>query len=267
MTDLHPIWRLLLVSLLAMPAFAEERPMLRLCHEVEDLPPYIITQTHDQLPPQPGLVLELIERAAEQAQVHLELHRQPWKRCIHAVQQGGNDGLFVVIWEAERDAWARFPGRDLQLQQPVDPRFRLWQVDYSIIVHKDTSLNWDGEKFSGVERGVGAPLGYVVRKRLETLGVLATTPPAADTALKLIALKRLDGFVIEREIGLNLIERLQLTGELRLLPLPLMQAEWYVPLSHQFYQRHPQVAERFWQALSEQREQLAAVLRRRYLNP
>jgi polar amino acid transport system substrate-binding protein len=267
MTDLHLICRLLLASLLAMPAFAAEWPTLRLCHEVEDLPPYINTQSNDQALTQPGLVLELIERAAEQAQVRLELHRQPWKRCIHAVQQGGSDGLFVVIWEAERDAWARFPGRDPLSQQPVDPDFRLWQVDYSIIVHKGTSLNWDGKKFSGVERGVGAPLGYVVRNRLETLGVLATTPPATDTALRLIALKRLDGFVIEREIALNLIERLQLAEELMLLPLPLMQADWYVPLSHQFYQRHPQVAERFWQALGEQREHLAAALRRRYLSP
>lgn len=255
----------LLTSVLAALAQAEPLPVLRLCYELEGLPPYINTAEADRDLPQPGLVLELIEQAARQAQVRVQTHRQPWKRCLHELQAGTSDGAFVAIWLAERDAWGRFPGRDPQRQLAADPRYRLWRVDYPIIVRKGSALQWDGQHFSGVRQGVGAPLGYAASQRLRELGVLASESLAPAKALKLVAAGRLDGYVLEREIGLALLERQALGGQLMFLPKPLLETDWYLPLSHQFYAAHPELAEGFWQALAEQRERHGADLARRYL--
>lgn len=256
---------LLLTLVLAAPAFAEPLPLLRLCHELEDLPPYISSNESNRDLPQPGLVLELIERAARHAQVQVQMHRQPWMRCMHEVQAGTSDGAFVAVWQADRDVWGQFPGRDLQRQKPVDPYYRLWRVDYPIIVRKDSALQWDGQRFQGLTYKLSSPLGYAARQHLEDLGALNTTSLTPAKALKLVARGRLDGYVLERHVGQELIQRLQLGEQLELLPLPLFNDDWYLPLSHQFYQRYPEVAERFWQALAMQREAFAKQLAQRYL--
>lgn len=257
---------LLLTAALAVPVQAESLPVLRLCHELGGLPPYINTAEADRDLPQPGLILELIEQAARQAQVQVQTHQQPWKRCIHELQTGTSDGAFVAIWQAGRDVWGRFPGRDPQRQLPADPHYSLWRVDYPILVRKGSALQWDGQRFQGVKYQLSAPLGYVARQRLEALGVLSSTSLTPAKALNLVAKGRLDGYVMERHVGQTLIDRLQLGDELMLLPQPLLEADWYLPLSHQFYQRHPEVAERFWRALAAQRDQLAVGLTRRYLS-
>jgi polar amino acid transport system substrate-binding protein len=70
----------LLSSLLVSAAHAEDWPLLRLCYESQDLPPYTSAPA-GAAADHPGLVLELIEQAARSAQLQLVLHRQPWKRC------------------------------------------------------------------------------------------------------------------------------------------------------------------------------------------
>lgn len=266
-----PVTRLLASLLLAAltgSATADDSwPLLRLCHEIEDLPPYINTSAANQHLPQPGPLIELLELAARQAEVRLELQRRPWKRCIHQLELGQSDGIFVAMWQPERDAWGRFPGRDAKQGSPVNPDYRLWRVDYPIIVRKDTPLQWDGTRFTGVSSGLSAPLGYVATQKLQKLGVLAGTPQTPEKALRLVAAGRLDGFVLERRVALSLIERLGLGGQLGLLPQPFIVDDWHLPLSHQFYQSHPQVAQRFWQAIAGQREAHAEEWRIRYQLP
>lgn len=238
--------------------------MLRLCYESEDLVPYTAPQPNSPVG-QPGLLLELVEQAARQARLRLDLHRRPWKRCIHEVRQGDSDGLFAAIWQADREAWGRFPGRLAQGMAPVAERQRLWRVTYRIIVRPDSSLEWDGRRFFGIVHGIGAPLGYATSQRLQALGVLASESFAVDKGLRMTAAGRLDGYVLEHEIGQALIERLQLQDRLTLLPMPLMTSDWYLPVSHQYYRDHPELAERFWAALAEQRERLGGELAQRYL--
>lgn len=266
-----PVIRLLaplLLGVLAGSATADDNwPLLRLCHEIEDLPPYINTSAANQQLPQPGPIIELLELAARQAEVRLELQRRPWKRCIHQLEQGQSDGIFVAIWQPERDAWGRFPGRDPQQNSPVDPHYRLWRVDYPIIARKGSALRWDGTRFEGVSAGLSAPLGYVANQKLKQLGVLAGTPQTSEKALRLVASGRLDGFVLEHKIAQSLIERLGLADQLTLLPRPFLVDDWHLPLSHQLYQRQPLLTQRFWQAIAEQREVHAAQWRVRYQLP
>lgn len=249
-------------ALLTLPVSAAEWPTIRLCYEATSLAPYTSAPAQTQ---GEGLVLDLLKAAALQAQVRLDLHQQPWKRCIHEMRQGSTDGIFVTVWQADRDVWGRFPGRDPEKQLPTDPLRALWPVEYVVIARSGGSLNWDGQHFSGVVNGVGAPLGYVTSQRLQALGVLASESMAPAKALRMVAAGRLDGYVLEHEIGLTLLRELQLDAQLELLPTPLLETEWYLPFSHQFYAAQPALAERFWKVLGEQRQQMAAELRQRYL--
>lgn len=250
----------LLLTLLPIPALAEQAA-LRMCYETEDAPPFI----GDHQSATPGLLLELVKSAAQQLDLRLEFQRQPWKRCILQLQSGQSDGIFAAIWQADRDAWGQFPGRDPQREQPVDRNYRLWQVDYPIITRIDSPLQWDGQQFSGLQHGLSAPLGYIASQRLQALGVLATASHSAEKALKLVTLGRHDGYVIERQIGNTHIHKLGLQPNLKVLPIPLLEADWYLPLSHRFTDQHPELAQRLWQALREKRQHQEAELSQRYL--
>jgi polar amino acid transport system substrate-binding protein len=263
-----PCARLNLIALcLLIPVAvqAETPEVLRICYETQDSRPFWPAMT-DQDEAKPGLLLELIQSAAQQAGLRLELQRQPWKRCILQLEHGQSDGIFPAIWQSERDAWGQFPGRDTQRNTPVQRQYRLWQADYPIIARNGGTLSWNGERFSGTRNGLSAPLGYVASQRLEALGVLAKPSYSPETALKLITLERLDGYVLERQIARNHILTLGLQTQLMLLPKPLFAADWYLPLSHQYFRQHPELAQRFWQALAEQREARSAELSARYLS-
>lgn len=80
---------------LALPAFAAQWPTIRLCYESAALVPYTSAPADKR---GAGLIIELLEAAAQQAQVRLQLHQQPWKRCIHEMRQGSTDGIFIAVW-------------------------------------------------------------------------------------------------------------------------------------------------------------------------
>lgn len=263
-----PYTRLSLATLTLLgsaSAMAATPEVLRICYEIEDSLPFWAAVA-DQSAPGQGLLIDLIQSAAKQANLRLEFQRQPWKRCILQLEQGQSDGIFTAIWQPERDVWGQFPGRDAKNNVPVQRAYRLWQVDYPIIIRNGSSLSWNGAQFSGTKNGLSAPLGYVANQQLATLGVLAKPSYTADIALKLIALERLDGYVLERQIARHHIRKLNLEAQLGFLPKPLLKADWYLPLSHQFYRQHPETAQRFWQALGEQREARTAELTARYLS-
>lgn len=247
---------MLLGLLLGSQASADSPAPLRLCYESSPFSPYL--NGSQQVPARnPGLILEhLVMPAAREAGLELELHGLPTKRCILEVQQNRTDALLASIWQPEREQWGRFPGEPGK----VDRRYRLWQAEFAIIVSPDSPLTWDGQRFQHMRHGLSAPLGFVIHKRLEQLGVLYPGSLSQESALRMIPQGRLDGFVIERLVALDLIGRSERPEQYRLLPQAFMRDDWYIPFSHGFHRQHPQRVERFWQALAERRERVEADL-------
>ena len=255
-TDLKAFLTFIICTLLSGPAWA-----FTLCIEEADYLPYMsgIGESKGK-----GMVPHMIRAAAKENQQPLKIVVYPWKRCIDMLSKGQTDALAGSIWLPEREAWGTFPKLTGQPKGAPDRSKRLWSGEYPVFVAQQGTLSYDGKQFNGVKTGLSAPSGYVAWQRLKDAGVLnpAVLPP--KTGLKLVALNRLDGYVVERHIGQHLLDKMGLTSQVTTLPTPYIKDDWYLAFSHQFQAANPDLTQRIWTSLGKIREEQGAELLRAY---
>jgi polar amino acid transport system substrate-binding protein len=241
----------LLALFIAQPAQVEadevKDPAIHFCYEAADQLPYV-----GPIGPQgrPGILIELIQQAAKDAGLRPSFTRRPWKRCMFNLKAGQSDGIFAVVWQAERDGWGHFPKTE---SGTLEREWRLWTARYYVYAHKESTLSWDGEKFEGLSFGVSSPLGYVINKRLVDMKVASTESHSVEEGFSLLKLNRLDAYVIDELAGDKQVARLDAKDVLIKHPIPFYKSDWYLPLSHSFVARYPRQAEMFWQSLQKLR--------------
>jgi len=231
---------------------------LKVCYESAGYYPYLTNANSDE---NPGILLEIILAAAKKTELNLVLYRSSWKRCQTDLKRGHADGIFAAIWSLEREGWASFPKNK---KSEVDDRRYLWKSIYKVHVSKDSKLTWNGKQFSQKDVKVAAPRGYIAYQMLEDLNVLPEVIYKASQGLKLVGKKRLDGYVIEEQIGKNLIRKNGLTKQVVSIENNFFEALWYLPLSKSFYKKNPKVAEKFFTAINESRIKLRIDLIKKY---
>ncbi len=250
---------LLLCSLAGAP-LASPAPV-RICYEYHAQPPYIFGE-HDVPTQHAGLLVELITQAVIASGLDVAFYRASWNRCLQDLKDGDADSTFAMIWTDDRDRWARFPKQtDGQLRTHA----RLWRGNYRVFTAIDHPLTWDGQQFSGLQFGLGAPLGYVAYQRLQAMDVLHPMALEPRWGLRLVAKGRMDGYVVDEYIGRWWLHQEQITEQMKILPASFFRDDWYLPFSLRFYDQNPEQAERIWSELARIREQLGDVLARRYL--
>lgn len=246
------LWWFVFTVLLSQPALA-----LTLCIEDADYSPFLNGSPGAA---HPGVLVELVQMAAAANHTQVILISHPWKRCIDMLSKGQVDAIAASIWLPEREAWGVYPKRPEQPDAAPDRELRLWHVEYPIFVSRQSTLSYDGQRFEGVRTGLSAPSGYVVWQRLKDAGVLHDTVLLPKAGLNLVALNRLDGYVVERNIGQHLLHDLGIEDKVTTLPTLFDQADWYLVFSHPFHRANTALAQRIWQSVGELREQQGAAL-------
>lgn len=245
-------WIFLLVSLIftAMSSAQE----LNVCVEDADYTPYINLENE-------GALSYLLNQAAAEVGLSVRYHHRPWRRCLSMVQYGAYDAVMAVSWTADRAKVLAFP-----LDAHGQPREedQIWLGDYSVFVHKDSALTWDGELFSGLKTGLGTPRGYVSEQRLKQLNALAPSSIPLDQGLSLVSLTRLDGYIVERQIGVHAARVAKIEARLKILPTPFIQLPWYVAFSPDYYTNNSAKVEQLWRSLGIIRTQSEEALERLY---
>jgi|GEM_PF-5086484 len=197
----------------------------------------------------PKVLKAAVVAAAAAIGYQVEFVEQPWLRCLFMVKNNLLDGLIATVWQAERNAWMQFP---LTAEGTLDNNRRVWRSDYPIYVAKGSTLNWDGQNFSGIQNGIGCPLGYHLATQLKSLGVLKSGVNTTTEGLAQVAQGSLDAFITEASIAQAHIEALGLKGQLQPLPEVFTTKDVFIPLSHQFYTNNTKAAEQFFTHLAEQ---------------
>ncbi|KLN61615.1 hypothetical protein WH96_04520 [Kiloniella spongiae] len=247
----------LLIILFQTTAWAEERPFV-LCTENQSYPPYFMGEQNTFPQKNPGILVEIIDASLKKTGFSVEFIRRPWKRCLKLIEQNKVDGIFASVHLKEREIIGRYPYLPVRLSisNKPDPDRRLRRVTYSLFKKTNSAFDWNGEKFSNLKHSIGAPAGYVVVKKLkEDHSVMANTRHLPAKGLQHVADGRLDAYIVESTIGRSLVKKLGLESKLTEIKQPFASYNWYMMISHKFYNTNPQIADKIWTTLGQYRQQ------------
>ena len=198
-----------------------------------------------------GLNFEMLKAVASAAGLRFSFHARPWRRCQDQLKTGEFDGSFGMSFTPERQAFAVYPPG-----QPPDANLRMFEGGYVLVRRRGTSVDFDGERITGLSLPIGAErsMSIVSDLRRQDYAVDDGTSSSIALLLKLDA-----GRIGAAAVGTDQMRDVLMQNDPRLrnlevVPIPLVIKPYFLVFSRQFVDAHPKVAERIWQGIAAHRE-------------
>ncbi|OUR96892.1 hypothetical protein A9Q84_11185 [Halobacteriovorax marinus] len=219
---------------------------INVCQDQKTFPPFHFSEAQVKKTGKLGIVKTKLNEAAKGLNLKINYIKLPWKRCAEMFKSGSVDALLAAIWSKERQGWGVFPRDE---NGKLDSSKKILTARYSIFTHRDSKVSWDGKKVLNLTSGLFSPKGYVVTKILSDLGVLQRFTSDPTLIVKVVARKRLDGFVSTDRVAYHLIKNQKLESQIKKLKIPILIDDWHIPVSHRFYKNNPKLVQSFWDNL------------------
>jgi polar amino acid transport system substrate-binding protein len=227
------------------PAIAAEP--VRVLFDVFENPPLIDGNGTAIDPVKPGLTIEMLRMAGEQANVPIALSRTPWRRGLYLIETGQADAIFASSFVEERLRYGVYPMKDGH----PDTRRKLFDQSYRLYVRAGSGVGWDGRALTNLHAPVGATTGYAVVPVLRAMGVEVVEEPSHLANLRELVAGRIDAYAELDTHVRPLLRSLpaEFGGIIELSP-PVLSKPYYLMFSRIFYVRAPKIAERIWDAIA-----------------
>jgi polar amino acid transport system substrate-binding protein len=236
------------LSLLPVPAWrvTHAAEPVRSFYDVFDNAPFI-NGNGTAIPAKPGLAIELIRMAAQQAHDAITLTRTPWERGLYLIQTGQADAIFASSFVKERLRYGVYPMKDGR----PDPSKKLFDQSYRLYVRAGSGVHWDGMTLSNLHGPVGATPGYAVIPVLRAMGVAVEEEPNHVANLRKLVAGRLGAYAeIDNHVRPLLHADPAEFGNIVELSPPLLSKPYFLMFSKIFYAKAPEVAEHIWDAIA-----------------
>lgn len=197
----------------------------------------------------PGIEIEMYRAIAEKMGLTLELKRLPWKRALLMLEHGQIDGLFPSSFKPERARIGQYP----MAQNSIDPSRRSRTNGYHLYKLKESDIAWDGNTFKNLNgQSLAAHQGWAIVSDLKDMKIEVVEIPAHSKAPDLLLYKRVAGFIaLETVFDAYIKQHPLATGEIVKVFPPVKEKSYYLLFSKQLYQKHPELAERFWDEIRD----------------
>jgi polar amino acid transport system substrate-binding protein len=220
---------------------------LLLCFEDSDVPPW-------RMRDQSGLNFVLLNGVARRLGLRFEYRPLPWRRCQDDLLSNRADGAFGMSWTHDRARVLRYPDG-----APQADGQRLFVGGYVLLRRRGNAVRYDGQRILGLRGSIGVQRGTSITQDLRRQGLPLddSAPDVRSTVLKLAA-----GRVDAAAIGTDQAERLlasdaALRAQVEIVQPPLIVKPYFLVFSPGFAQRHPQLVQRIWAAVTVERESAA----------
>ncbi|HEX8955981.1 MAG TPA: transporter substrate-binding domain-containing protein [Burkholderiaceae bacterium] len=212
-------------------------------------------------PARPGVAVEIVSLAAAEAGCKVRLSRLANLRVLRSTETGEIDGAILFSYDTERGASMVYPMKGGQL----DASRRLATFSYYLYRRKGGRINWDGVTLSNPDDvTIGINLGFSIADLLFKYNVKLEEVQTAEQNLGKLRLGRIGAYAMQEHIADPVIKQMHMEDEIEKLPVPLSTKNYYLAFSHKFYAAHPEVAEKMWSFIAEQRDALTKSLMPHY---
>lgn len=237
--------------LLFAPAVANaSEVVLRMVYSVEKSYPNMMGQG-PEIPNPPGIVIDIIKQTAKDIGVKIELRRLPDKRLFVHLKNGKADGNFSHSFSKDRMEFGVYPMKNGE----PDSDKRTNTAQYYLYKSKGSSLQSTAESLTQNGTLIGAQLGFSIVNDLTALGAKVTEVESSESLFKMLETGRVNGIAIHDNEGDFYVKTNKLNQIEKVEP-PLKTKHYYLMFSHQFVEKHPQIAEKFWNRIGEIREKV-----------
>jgi polar amino acid transport system substrate-binding protein len=163
------------------------------------------------------------------------------------LEAGEADGTFMSSYREERLRYGVYPMKD---GKPDESR-KLVDLSYWLYVREGSEIGWDGRTISNLHRPIGATTGYAVVGILEEMGLAVEVDPSHLRNLRKLVGRQIDAYAeLEAHVDALLDADARAFPTVAKLPRPLSTTPYYLMFSKTFYAAHPDLAERFWDAIA-----------------
>jgi len=220
-------------------------------YEDTQQPPYYLGE-YTVLKQNPGVAVEMIQMLEEKiAGLKIQLHRYPWIRCTQYLEDGRLDGIFNASFKKERLRIGHYPWK----QGEVNSDQRITTISYALYVHNDSPIEWDGKVLNSLGKGtIGAPRGYSIVGDLRSQGIIVEEVNTSEQIMTMLNHGRIAAGALQVVTADTILQNdSELAASIHKIEPSLAEKPYYLLISKQFYDAHPEVAQQIWKAIAELR--------------
>ncbi|WDE05922.1 transporter substrate-binding domain-containing protein [Thalassomonas viridans] len=238
-----------LLLLLFLPDVGAQQ-QIRLAYSDTESYPYQLGNGAEVASP-PGIAIDIINTAAENIGIRVIFERYPNSLILNHLHHGVIDGIFIFSYLKEREIFGVYP---MKAGLP-DVSKRIAQISYFLYRSKGGKADWDGERFTPEGTAVATQPAFSIIAMLRAHRLAVAEVKEVDQLYRLLKSGRVDAVATQDIILDPYIKTHQITDIERDWP-PLETRDYYLMLSHQFYNKYPQLAENLWQEIANVRKKM-----------
>lgn len=237
--------RLALLSIfLSFLSFRVEALELTFATENADSFPWIMTAGG-------GVDTMLIKTAAANLNHKINIIKVPWKRCLRIMENNQVDGCYAASFRPKRMKHGIYP---MENGAP-DASKQLHPGSYSLYVHQDSDVDWDGDQFINLNGMIGAPRGFSIISKLKEKGAAVDEGHSTESILKMLANGRLDAVAALTPQGDRLLKQNKdISPFIRKIQIPLVVKPYFLMFSHQRMKETPAMISEFYDEIEKVRQ-------------
>jgi polar amino acid transport system substrate-binding protein len=238
---------------------------LTLSYQVNPSPPYQMGTGMEVVEP-PGIALDVINAAAKALSLKIVYQRYPNVRVLHLLENNQIDGAFMFSYKAERAEIARYP---LTKDGKLDSSKRLATLSYWLYSLAEAELDWDGRHLFkvnglGIKGNIVAEHGDSIISDLEKMGHKVQQPNSPYKALLMLTRRsQVVGAALQDVKAAPFLVRPEFST-IKRSSVPLKTKDYFLVLSNQFVENHPDIADALWQKIEELRDEVSKESMYRY---
>lgn len=225
---------------------AAHAKVIRIALEDNANPPRVMNAGPHLSEQNPGLSIELFNKAAKDLGVQIEYYRYPWKRCMTLLENGNIDAVFHASYKKDRESLAVYPKNN----GIIDTSKAVFFQAYYFYRNTNDDFTYVADKGFGSDRLIGAKDGYSVIHDLEKEKANLHVTKSTQIGLEMLTANRLHAYVgLENMTDAVIAKNSKHFNTVQKIFPPYKQKPYYLIFSKKFYKENSDLAESFWEQI------------------